>query len=122
MSIGNNIKTIRQSKGIKAKELANKIGVSASMLSQWENDKKPPVKFETVEKIAAALGVTVYDIYPLEVYEFEDIANNELLKNFYKLNENGKKEAIKRVYELTQIDEYTQPPWEIDKDGRIKVR
>lgn len=33
---------------------------------------------------------------------------NELLISFHKLNDTGKKEAIKRVNELTQIDVYTR--------------
>ncbi len=123
MSIGDNIKRIRKEKGIKAKDLAKNVGVSQSMVSQWENGKREPVKFETVERIAKALNVNVYELYPAAIFdEFPDMSINEIGKHFYKLNENGKKEAVKRVYELTLIKEYTDPFIDMTENGRIKIK
>lgn len=122
MSIGENIKRIRKEKGITQKALAEKMHVDPSMISQWETTREP-AKLETIEKIAAALRVNPYELYPASTYdELEDAALNEISKHFHKLNEDGKKEAVKRVYELTLINKYTKPFWEVTEDGRIKIK
>lgn len=122
MSIGENIKRIRKEKGITQKALAEKMHVDPSMISQWENTKDP-AKYETLQRIAGALGVSVYDLYPAGVFdEFSDVALNEICKHFYKLNDDGKKEAVKRIYELTLIKKYTDQFWEVDENGRIKIK
>lgn len=121
MSIGENIKRIRKEKGITQKALAEKLHVDPSMISQWENTKDP-AKYETLQRIAGALGVSVYDLYPADIYSMDEITHAEMLKHFSRLNEDGKKEAIKRVYELTLIKKYTEPFWEVDESGRIKIK
>ena len=57
MMVGDNIKNIRKSKGLKQKELAEKIGVSATAIMRYEKGQREPDK-ETIEKIALALKVT----------------------------------------------------------------
>ena len=57
MSIGQRIKIARSKAVLSQKELAEKLGVSASMIGQYESDIRRP-KFETIQKIANALGVS----------------------------------------------------------------
>lgn len=70
MTIGECIQRARKSAGLSQKELGAKLGVSGSMIGQYENDLRRP-KAETVQKIADALGTTLLDItqhaldYPL---------------------------------------------------------
>ena len=59
MTIGERIKEIRKSKGLKQTELAEMLEVSPGGLQQWENGKRSP-KLETIRKIAGALNVDVY--------------------------------------------------------------
>lgn len=61
MTIGKRIQALRKEKGLTQKELGEKLGVSASMIGQYETDLRKP-KIETLEKISAALGVAVSDI------------------------------------------------------------
>ena len=59
--MNNNIKTLRSEKGIMQKDLAIKVGVSSPYLHDLENGARG-AKPETLEKIAAALDVTVDDL------------------------------------------------------------
>lgn len=56
MGIGCYIKRARKEKGMKQKELAQKLNMPISTLANYENDRREPT-YETVKKIAAAIGV-----------------------------------------------------------------
>ena len=65
-TIGANIKRLRNEKGMTQKDLASVLGVSYQMVQSWERGARNP-KRETLEKIAAALGVSWLDLMPEEV-------------------------------------------------------
>lgn len=136
MSIGNNIRNIRKEKGITLQQIADVMGCSPQLISQYENGKRIP-KIENIRKIAAALGVYISDLVDdWEVFSKEDISKawetenatpelshetaikaggyknleeSSLLDNYRQLNTNGQTEARKRVQELTEIKRYTEP-------------
>lgn len=58
MTIGRRIKEARTSINISQLELGKRLGVSQSMIAQYENNLRNP-KLETLQKIADALGCTV---------------------------------------------------------------
>ncbi len=58
MTTGQRIKEARKKAGMTQSELAQKLGISYVGVSQWENDLRNP-KYETLQRIAAALGVDV---------------------------------------------------------------
>lgn len=58
VGIGQRLARARQQAGLTLTELAQRVGVSASMLSQIENDKVVP-SLETLDKAAEALGLSV---------------------------------------------------------------
>ncbi len=62
MSIGNNIKAARSAAGLTQKELAFKCDVAEITIRQYETDKREP-KYETLERIAQALGVHTVDLH-----------------------------------------------------------
>lgn len=70
MTIGGCIQQARKKAGMSQKELGAALGVSGSMIGQYENDLRRP-KAETVKRIAEALGTTLLEItqnaydYPL---------------------------------------------------------
>ncbi|MGG4288314.1 helix-turn-helix transcriptional regulator [Priestia megaterium] len=64
----NNIKAIRERKGITQKELAQRIGISHWWINHVENGKKKP-SIRTVAKIAQALDVSIEDL-GIEVSDF----------------------------------------------------
>lgn len=58
MTVGERIRAARRAKGMTQKELAEKMGTSYVVISQWENGKRNP-KLSTLEEIAKALEVPV---------------------------------------------------------------
>ena len=58
MTVGDRIKELRRDNGLTQKELANAMGVTASMIGQYETGIRTP-KYETLERIAKALSVSV---------------------------------------------------------------
>lgn len=136
MTIGKRILELRTQKELTQKQLANMCGFSQSALNLWENEKRKP-KIEHLQKISAVLEVpiwillgiskndallaynseyynkTEYDTSELSKVIKSDILNetqfNILKKAYNSLNNSGKKEAIKRVEELTELPRYTRP-------------
>lgn len=61
MTTGENIKKARKAAGLTQKELGEKLGITQSAIAMFEADKTN-VKYSTLEKFAAALGVSVFDL------------------------------------------------------------
>ncbi len=57
----NKVRVWREHRGLAAKELAEKVGISAAYLSQIENGTRDG-SFDTIKRIAAALRLTVDDL------------------------------------------------------------
>ena len=76
--VGKRIKEERQKKKLKQNELAKKIGIQNSTLSQYENGKSEPNQ-EMLFKIAEALGINVSDLIPVN-YRIEDNDLEKALK------------------------------------------
>ena len=62
MSIGENIRNIREGRGIAQVELAGQVGVTQSMLCQIERGTKA-CSMQMGADIARALGCTVMELY-----------------------------------------------------------
>ena len=85
MKIGDNIKKIRKSKKMTQSQLAEKLGVTVGMISQYENNTNPP-KITTLERIADALEVHVFELYsenPKIAQDMYDEAEWESLESAY---------------------------------------
>jgi len=65
MDIGKNIKKIRETKGLSAKEVISVINMGAPMYSRIETGKTEP-SLSTLEKIAKALGVKLSELFDIE--------------------------------------------------------
>lgn len=134
MTTGERIKEARKRAGLTQKELADKLGVQFQNISSLERDERNP-KLETLEKIAAALSIRVFDLMdPItqesydkgfsegvgaeewnshvieqllkeEGYTYSD-AEMQLIKSFSSLNPTGQQKAVERVEELTEIPKY----------------
>ena len=75
MTIGNNIKRIREEKGMTQKELADKCNIIYQTIGKQERNLLNP-KYETLEKIAKALEVSSFDLidgYKVPVYQVKHI-------------------------------------------------
>lgn len=136
MKLGSKIQEVRKRLGITQSELGRRLGVSGSMVGQWESNRRTP-KYETTARIARALDVSVEELFGLlddvsldettdlyrGVKEFGDAITSahhiraiefaestygrRIIDYFRMLNEDGRQEAAKRVFELCYIPEYT---------------
>lgn len=123
MSTGQLIKAARKAAGMTQEDLGEKLGISGSAIAQYETDNRKP-KHDTLQRIAAALGIPIYDLLDdkeREMY-FEAEVNAEkasvesgykfttdeklLVRLFHTLNDDGQGKAIERVGELTEIPRY----------------
>ncbi len=129
-TVGWNIKKHRTEQGLSPNELATMSGVSESNIISYENEKNKP-SFESLINISSALGIYIgnliedwseypesknYDPFsfatPVEsfsagVHRKAIYEEKRLLQNYRSLNAEGKKEARKRIQELTEIKKYT---------------
>lgn len=62
----NNVKKYRDKKHWTQKELAVKAGMYVSEISRFEQEKQMPT-LNRAQSLARALGVTVDDLFPMEV-------------------------------------------------------
>ena len=120
-TIGDAIRNERKKCNITQKELAERLGVSASMIAQYETGKRKP-KLETVRRLAEALDVPMGDL----VANWSDYSTSEIITDleengravhlnrqarliaryYEELNALGQSKAIEQVEMLTKIPEY----------------
>lgn len=84
VSIGGKIKAMRLQNGVSQAALAKCLGVSTSMICQYEVGKRKP-KVETLSRIAGALGVDLkifYDDLPQKTIELKRYENIALVNEF----------------------------------------
>lgn len=129
MPTGSKIKEIRQQKGLTQKQLGDMCGMYESQIRKYETGKANP-KIETLQKIADALDVYIGKLddkwgadilnnkedyikfrkqlsdYEADVQKKADKEERKLVENYWKLNKIGRKEAQKRVEELTEVPRY----------------
>ena len=113
MNIGGNIKKIRKSKGLTQRQLAEKMGVTQQFIGKLEKNINSP-NFTTLQKIANALDVSIYDLQgaswmnkAAELNRTHKEKTQVLLDHYNKLNDLGQDKAIERVGELTELKKYT---------------
>lgn len=76
MDIGYRMKKFRKSTGLTIKQLAEKVGVTQSCISQLENDKANP-SLGTLKKIANALNINMIDFFDRDREEDNIIVRKE---------------------------------------------
>lgn len=109
MDFAEKVKTIRKSKGLKQSELADMLEVKRSTVGKWETGDNRPT-LEVLERMADLFEISIDDLLcrkpVIEKYKRDD-QNVRLLSYYTKLNDFGKREAVKRVSELYLIPQYT---------------
>ena len=129
MTIGERIYYCRIENKMTQKQLAEKAGMADSAIRKYESGRVTP-KFDTLNRIAAALDVPWTTLYPdgetlpgtekptpeqaaepLETPQSR-MLSEQLLQDLAALNAKGREEAAKRVHELTFLPEYQKDPAE----------
>lgn len=115
MSIGNNIRNIRNEKRMTLQQIADIMGCSPQLISQYESGKRQP-KLETIEKIATALGCNASDIREFDgsirvkiTPEAQEISRiqNKLLNDRENVTEEEIK-ILKKYYTSNQLKEIAE--------------
>lgn len=114
-------------------DLINDLGLSSSTISNWCTGLKLP-RMDKIQMLADYFNIQLSDLLEDKtspdllinsdagenIIEFKDnqydkyfdllrlSSTYDLLKNYKQLNELGKKEALKRVEELTEIKKYIE--------------
>ena len=121
---GDMIRKYRTEKGLTQKKLGELCGIADSNLRKYESGNQNP-KIETLQKIADALDIPVNRLLAGKIISRDELKEKLseyglthlvpdteeeriVLENCKKLNETGKKEAAKRVEELTHLEKYTK--------------
>lgn len=119
-SLGMVIKEYRQENSLSLREFSKKCNLSHTYIDKLEkgidtrSGKVVEPTLDAVEKISSALGITLNELL-IAIGKIEDNTKekNKDIKyiedTINKLNSIGKKEAIKRISELTEINKYTTP-------------
>ena len=111
-NVGSNIKRLRTQRGLTQSEFAALIDRRLSTVQKYESGAiTPPI--QAIDNIAQALNVSRYQILQCEDPKTIDALRTPddediLVENFRKLNSAGKKEALKRICELTELARYTE--------------
>lgn len=129
--LGNLLKQLREEKNLSMDKMIEdlkklySISIAKSTISKWENNKADP-SMENAKilcnyfniSLDYLLGLSKYknkeeelEAHKSKLIEFaknhnKNFYENNLLNNFNQLNDEGKKEAIKRVNELTELSKY----------------
>ena len=114
MTFQNRLKQLREENNLTQLELAQKFNITSQTISQYERGIRTP-DFNLLNSITDFFGVSVdYLLGRTDIKNFND--NNasvdkeesSLIDDYKKLNSIGKKEAEKRVKELTLIPFYVE--------------
>lgn len=107
MKIGDKIKLLRTNKKISQKDLAKQLDMPVSTLANYENNHREP-NIETIQKIAAALDVSINELIGAQDLTNE---NNEILDFLYD----------KGLIELRDIFKEFNYDLSDDKNGNILI-
>lgn len=97
--IGKRIQNIRKSQGITQEGLAEMIGIEVPSLSNIETGKYSP-SIETIQKLATALNVKVW-----EFYYVEEISTEQMRKEINDAINNNEK-TTKTIYNFLKCIQY----------------
>lgn len=122
-NLGKLLKELRDEKDISMDKMIDdlkdlySISIAKSTISKWENNKADP-SMENAKLLCNYFNVSLDYLLGLSKYKNKEeelnsnkfqnynSLENELTSSYNKLNDLGKKEAVKRVEELTHIDKY----------------
>ncbi len=107
MDFAKQIRELRTNRKLKQDELAEIVDVKRSTVGKWENGNNYP-NVEVLNNLADYFGVTVdfllgRDNLPASRQNAMDF---KMLEVFNQLNDIGKREALKRVAELSHLPNY----------------
>ncbi len=105
--IGNRIKYARDLRDATLDDIAKKVGVTKSTIQRYEAGKITTIKLPVVEAIAIALNVNpAWVVGKSDEMELPTQKAPKIMQYYELLNDIGKREATKRVEEMTHAPQY----------------
>lgn len=103
---GKKIKEFRRRLGKSQTELANELGVTQTVISNWEMGRSK-VKTNMIEKLCKALNISAdefleIDKIPLKTLSIDELVipdTDNITKRYYELDDHGK-EAVRTILEI----------------------
>lgn len=100
MSVASNIKRFREGAGLTQEELADKVGVARSTVTQWENGWSSP-RMGMVQRLAGVFGTTTAEIVA-ERTQSNDSRFEELYRYYTQLDDAGRDALLATARGLAQ--------------------
>ena len=128
MALSENIKKYRKESGLTQRQLAKKCDLATGTIQQYELGKRKP-KIEQVQKMSAALGVSISElldpdvlsitnsmielfanskIKELETVDPSTVQEHFLMLKFRELNEKGQNKVVDYADDLSKTKEYVK--------------
>ena len=109
VEIGYRIYMARKENHATLEEVAKKVGLAKSTIQRYEKGLINDVKLPNIQSIAKALNVNPnWIIGKSEEMHVQTQIYPKIIDYYNQLNDFGKKEATKRVEELTHFSQYTE--------------
>lgn len=112
---GKRLKSIRTDKGLRQEDVSRAMGISRQAYARFERLILPP-KYETIQKLAAALGCSPEDLFEAPVLPDPDpITKEEAAEAFIladiesaldKINLKGQQKVADYAQDISKIPEY----------------
>lgn len=107
MEMGEKIYHLRTQKGMTLEELGNMVGVGKNTIKKWESGTITNMKRDKILKVSKALGISPAYLMGWEQSAPEQKEPLKIVQYYEMLNDIGRREATKRVEELSHIEKYT---------------
>lgn len=114
-NISKNIAKYRESAGLSQKDLANKLGVVPSRISNWETGANCPtidILFEVCEVLGVSIN-DIYGVYPDSKFVLK-YGEQDLLKKYRSLDDHGKE-----MVDFTLTKEWERSITEKQKNDKV---
>lgn len=129
-TMGEKIKMLREANNMTLEQVGNIVGVGKSTVRKWETGAIANMRRDKIAKLAQALKTTPAYLMGWTDNDFEkeyissksdsDPYKPQLDECYDRLNDSGKKEACRRVSELTEIPRYITPQSE-ESTGKLAI-
>ena len=101
--LGENIKELRQEKGLSQKQLAEAIGVSQGAIYFWEKEINEPTAGYLV-KMAKLFGVSLDELLSVETERKNELPKEKLMEKYFSnLTEEQQDTVLKLIKDISGI-------------------
>lgn len=112
--VAKNLLYYRKRAGLTQRELAEKLGVKNTAVSNWESGNNS-VDIETLFLASKIFGVSLADMYGQYSTTDSSLTSDqqELLDNYNQLNEEGQEDLRRHARVMVRSGEYTRRPHDV---------